>query len=63
MNSRPEIREHLIAERMRFWHGICRVPLLKPSCPRWRARKNYWTLLRRYPDLAKRIGLTATSVF
>jgi hypothetical protein len=25
-----------------------------------KARKNYWHLLRRYPEVAARIGLTAT---
>ena len=63
MNARKQIRDHLIAERMRRWLGICRVPLLDPSCPRWRARKNFWALQKRYPDLAKRLGMTEVSVF
>jgi hypothetical protein len=31
--------------------------------PAMRARKNFWALLKRHPDLAKRIGLTETAVF
>jgi len=27
------------------------------------SKENFWALQKRYPDLAKRIGLTATSVF
>lgn len=63
MNARQTIREHLIAERMRYWLMIARTPLMNPKCPRWRARKNFWALQKRYPDLAKRIGLTEVSVF
>jgi len=63
MNARTEIREHLIAERMRRWLMIARTPFMYAKCPRWRARKNFWALQKRYPDLAKRIGLTEVSVF
>jgi hypothetical protein len=63
MNCREQIREHLIAERMRHWLMIARTPSIKPHIPRWRARKNFWALQRKYPDLAKRLGLSAVSVF
>jgi hypothetical protein len=63
MNAREEIREHLIAERMRHWLTIARCPLIGKGCPKWRARKNFWALQRRYPNLAKRLGLTEVSVF
>ena len=63
MNCREQIREHLIAERMRRWLMIARHPFLGRGCPKWQARKNYWALVKRYPDLAKRLGLTEVSVF
>jgi hypothetical protein len=63
MNARPEIREHLIAERMRHWLMIARHPFVGKGCPKWRARKNFWALQKCHPELAKRLGLTAASVF
>jgi hypothetical protein len=61
MNCREEIREHLIAERMRRWLMIAKS--IYPKCPRWRARRNFWYLCRKYPDLCRRIGCSETSVF
>lgn len=63
MNAGEDIRECLIAERMCRWLDIARTPLLDIKCPRWRARKNFWALQKRYPDLAKRLGLSEVSVF
>lgn len=63
MNARKEIRDHLLVRRMRYWLTIARCPLVNTSVPTWRARKNFWGLLKRYPELAARHGLTATSVF
>ena len=63
MNCREQIREHLLAEKMKFWLRVARTPSLRPHIPRWRARKNFWALQKRYPELAKRLGLTEVSVF
>ena len=63
MNARKEIRDYLLASRMKHWLQIARCPLVNLRCPTWRARKNYWALQRRYPELAKQLGLTETSVF
>ena len=63
MNARPEIREHLIAERMQRWLMIAQHPFVGKGCPKWRARKNFWALQKRHPELAKRLGLTAAAVF
>jgi hypothetical protein len=63
MNCRQEIRGHLLAEKMRFWLMVARTPSIKPHIPKWRARKNFWALQKRHPELAKRLGLTAASVF
>jgi hypothetical protein len=63
MNARQGIRDHLIVERMRHWLRISRCPLINKKVPTWRARKNYWALLRRYPALGAAHGFNATSVF
>jgi hypothetical protein len=63
MNARKEIRDHLIAIRMRYWLDVAQCPLVNLRCPTRRARKNFWALQKRYPELAKRLGLTETSVF
>lgn len=60
MNARDEIRDYLLAARMKRWLQIVRYPLLDTSVPRWRARKNYWYLIRRHPLLARRLGYTAS---
>ena len=63
MNAKPAIREHLIARRMKYWLDIARTPLMNTKVPTWRARKNFWALQKRHPDLPKRLGLTLVSVF
>ena len=63
MNCREQIREYLIAERMRHWLMIARHPFLGKGCPKRRARKNYWALVRKYQTLAERHNLRETDVF
>jgi hypothetical protein len=63
MNARREIRDALLVRRMKHWLAIARCPLVNLRVPTWRARKNYWALLKRYPELAAAHGLNATSVF
>ena len=63
MNCGEKIRDHLIIERMRRWLMIARTPLIEPRVPKWQARKNFWYLCRKYPDLCRRAGYDETSVF
>jgi hypothetical protein len=63
MNCREQIREHLIAEKMRYWLMIARTPSIKPHIPKSRARRNFWYLCRKHDDLAKRLRLSEVSVF
>jgi hypothetical protein len=42
---------------------MLRVPLFDPKCPPSRARKNYWRLYARYPEIAAKLGLTVLSVY
>ena len=57
MNARKEIRDHLIAIRMRGWFDIARCPLINTKMPTWKARKNFWSLCR-HPEIAARLGYT-----
>ena len=63
MNARKEIQDHLLVKKMKYWLGIARCPLINTRVPTWRARKNFWHLCKKHPDLAKRLGLTEVSVF
>lgn len=63
MNARKQIRQLLIEKKMRHWQAVARCPLLDLKCPPARARKNFWRLRSRYPEIAARLGLTELSVF
>ena len=63
MNARKEIRDYLLASRMKVWLGIARCPIMDTKVPTWRARKNYWALVRKYRELAADLGLSEVSVF
>ena len=53
MNASPDIKETLIANKMRRWYRICRQPFLDRKCSQSRARKNLRFLCRKYPDIRK----------
>jgi hypothetical protein len=62
MNVRPELKEAVLLQRMKFWlirakHG----PI--GNCSKSRGRKNYLALVRRHPVLAARHGLRETDIF
>jgi hypothetical protein len=63
MNARPEIRNALLVKRMNYWLIRALHPEISPRVPVWRARKNYWSLIRRHSALAARHGLRETDVF
>jgi hypothetical protein len=63
MNARPKIRLILVAKKLRHWSLVSRCPILAPKCPPARARKNYWRLYARYPEIAAKLGLTELSVY
>ena len=58
MNARKEIRDHLIAARMKVWLDIARCPIMNTRVPTWRARKNFWSLCRKHTEIATRLGYT-----
>jgi hypothetical protein len=63
MNAGAGIRDALIVQRMRHWLLRARFPSIGNGCARWRARKNFWALVRKYQTLAERHGLRETDVF
>ena len=62
MNARPELKEALIIRKLKRWALIARHPSVGKGCPVWRARKNYWSLIRKHRALAERHGLRETDV-
>src|SRR5438552_17839392 len=58
MNARKEIRDHLIAAHMKRWLDIARCPIMNTRVPTWKARKNFWSLCRKHPELTARLGYT-----
>jgi hypothetical protein len=61
MNVRPELREHLLATKMKKWASIGRHPNAYPDCSPARARRNLARLLARHPETARRLGMTLLS--
>jgi hypothetical protein len=62
MRARPEVRDGLIAFKIRRWKTIALNPLGFDGYSVTRARKNYWRLCTRYPEIMTKLGLSATSV-
>lgn len=63
MNARPEIRDALLVRKMKHWLLRARYSFVGEGCARWRARRNYWFLVRKHRTLAERHGLRETDVF
>jgi len=62
MNAGAGIRDALIVERMKHWLH-CSRPYSITNCEKWRARKNFWALVRKHAALAARHGFRETDVF
>ena len=63
MNAGEDIRDVLIARKMRRWLARAKYPAIDPRCPTWRSRKNFWRLIAKHPHVAARFGLNRLSVF
>ena len=63
MNARPQVREAIIARKLQRWSMISRYRFIEAGYSRARARKNFWRLLARYPEIGARLGLSETSVY
>jgi len=63
LRARPEVKEILIASKLKHWSLIGQHPWSYPSCSPARARKNFSRLLAKYPDLGRRLNLTIASAY
>ena len=63
MNARPEVKQILVARKMKRWHSIARHPLFDVKCKPARARRNFLRLLARYPEIGQELGLTVVSAY
>jgi hypothetical protein len=63
MHARPQIRDILVAKKLRRWLLIAHHPFVDPTCPPSRARRNYQRLFAKHSELANRLGLSITSVY
>ncbi len=63
MNARPQIRERLLELKIRKWHNIATRPLFAGKYSPTRARRNFWRLAAKYPDVVRRLGLSELSVY
>ena len=63
MRARPEIAPYLIAHRMQRWLDIVLCPIMNTRVPTWKARRNYRHLVRRYPEIAARLGYSEALSF
>jgi hypothetical protein len=61
MNASPTIRDALLVQRMKHW--LLRARHSFVGCPKWRARRNYWFLVRKHRIIAERYGLRETDCF
>jgi hypothetical protein len=62
MNVRPELKEAVLLQRMKFWLLRARYGPIG-NCSKSRGKKNFWALVRRHRALAERHGLRETDVF
>jgi hypothetical protein len=63
MRARPEVRDILIAHKLRYWSLRAQYPTAFPNCSASRARRNVLRLLAKYPQIGKRLGLTVLSAY
>jgi hypothetical protein len=63
MHARPEVREILIAGKLKRWALIGQHPHAYPNCSPARARRNFSKLFSRYPQIAQRLGMNALSAY
>lgn len=63
MRARPEVRDILIAHKLRYWSLRAQYPTAFPNCSAFRARRNVLRLLAKYPQIGKRLGLTVLSAY
>jgi hypothetical protein len=62
MNAGPGIKDALLVQRMWYWRTQAKR-VYATNCPKWKARKNYLSLVRKHRALAERNGLRESDVY
>jgi hypothetical protein len=64
MNARKPVRDAIVRHKLWQWKAIAlNRSAYGTSCPPSQARKNFWRLCARYPEIAARLGLDEGSVY
>ena len=64
MNARKVVRDTIIRKKLIYWKEVAHHPdRHKGTCPPSQARKNYWRLCSRYPDIMLKLGWDEGSVY
>lgn len=67
MNARKVVRDTIIRKKFIYWKDVARNPACyrgtKGTCPPSRARKNYWRLCAKYPEIMSKLGWDEASVY
>jgi len=64
MNARKVVRDRLIRLKLGHWRAVARG--FSTDCsnyPRSQARKNYWRLCAKYPEIMMSLGWNEGSVY
>lgn len=63
MNGRKLIRDAIIRKKILHWRNAARSPNFYKNIYPSRARKNFWRLIGRYPEIATQLGVHEASVY
>jgi hypothetical protein len=63
MRARPEVRDILIAHKMRYWSLRAQYPTAFPNCSATRARRNLLRLLARHPHIGRLLNMDIRSAY
>jgi len=63
MNARKPIRDAIIRTKLWHWKAIALNRSFYGSGTPSQARKNFWRLCARYPEIAAELGLNEGSVY
>jgi len=63
VNARQEIRTAILTRKMKHWLMVARHPSAYLGCTAPRARKNFWRLIAKHPEIAAGLHLNAASVY
>ena len=56
MNAREVVRKTLLRKKITHWRSVALGFKIDQTCTRSRARKNYWRLCARYPEIMMSLG-------